>query len=172
MIFIYTTKNIKHKAESVIESFKTNDIYEICKKLKIIITKSNLGRVRGFLQFYEEENHYLIHVNEKFNYEKLVIAHELGHFFLHKNVNTFKLANCSSVLENKLEHQADVFASEILLTDEMLTNALPEIENMTHIQIASFFQLPLFVIEYKVEQLRLLSRTREYSIPRHFYQYA
>ncbi|MFP3398794.1 ImmA/IrrE family metallo-endopeptidase, partial [Brevibacterium sp. SIMBA_078] len=77
----------------------------------------------GFLQFYEEENHYLIHVNEKFNYEKLVIAHELGHFFLHKNVNTFKLANCSSVLENKLEHQADVFASEILLTDEMLTNA-------------------------------------------------
>jgi len=172
VIRIYTTKNIKHKVESVINDFRTNDIHEICEKLGITILRHNLGRVKGFLQYYENADHYLIHVNENFYCEKLVIAHELGHFFLHKNVNTFKIANCSVVLENKLEHQANVFASEILLTDKMLTDALPEIENMTHRQIASFFQLPLFVIEYKVSQLRLLSRTRELSIPHYLVQYA
>ncbi|HWO74305.1 ImmA/IrrE family metallo-endopeptidase [Bacillus licheniformis] len=157
MILIYTSKNIKHKAENVVRELGTNNVYEICDSLQIIILKENLGCVHGFLQYYKEENEYIIHVNKKSNHPQIIIAHELGHFFLHKKLNTFQMEKCSLFLEAKLEHQANIFAAEILLTDKMLMDEMPRIQNWTHRQIASFFKVPLFVIEHKVSQLNLSS---------------
>nr|WP_240909219.1 hypothetical protein [Bacillus paralicheniformis] len=34
---------------------------------------------------------------------------------------------------------------------------MPRIKNWTHKQIASFFKVPLFIIEYKISQLNFLS---------------
>ncbi|MGB9941680.1 ImmA/IrrE family metallo-endopeptidase, partial [Bacillus subtilis] len=72
----------------------------------ISVLYSNLGKVNGFLQYYEEEDHYLIHVNISRKNKFYIIAHEIGHYFLHKNLNTFKLSNCSVILKDKLEQQA------------------------------------------------------------------
>ncbi|MEC0756383.1 ImmA/IrrE family metallo-endopeptidase [Bacillus haynesii] len=155
MILIYTSKNIKHKAEKVIQDNRTNDVFEICENLKIIILKENLGCVHGFLQYYKEENEYIIHVNKKSKLPHIIIAHELGHYFLHKNLNTFQMEKCSLVLGAKLEHQANIFASEILITDKMLMDEMPRIKNWTYKQIASFFKVPLFVIEQKISQITL-----------------
>ncbi|MCY8074909.1 MULTISPECIES: ImmA/IrrE family metallo-endopeptidase [Bacillus] len=157
MILIYTSKNIKHKAERVIQEHRTNNVYQICENLKITILKSNLGSINGFLQYYKEENEYIIHVNKKSNHPHIIIAHELGHFFLHKNLNTFQMEKCSIVLGAKLEHQANTFATELLITDKMLMDEMPRIKNWTHKQIASFFKVPLFVIEYKTSQLNFLT---------------
>ncbi|MDA1478049.1 ImmA/IrrE family metallo-endopeptidase [Bacillus changyiensis] len=158
MILIYPSLNIKHKAESIIKEYKTNDVYEICANLKIIILEEDLGCIKGFLQYYEEENEYIIHVNKQSKHPEIIIAHELGHFILHKNLNIFKLEKCSLVFGSKLENQANIFASEILITDKMLIDELPRINDWTHKQIASFFKVPLFVIEYKFFRKKLLSQ--------------
>ncbi|WP_156735312.1 ImmA/IrrE family metallo-endopeptidase [Bacillus velezensis] len=158
MILIYTSKNIKHKAERVIQEHGTNDVYEICDNLNITILKSNLGSIKGFLQYYKKQHHYLIQVNQKCQkFTKIIIAHELGHYFLHKNLNTFKMENCSLVLGEKLEYQANIFATELLLPDHALTHEKSNLQNWSLNQIASFFQLPLFVVEHKVKNLNLLS---------------
>ncbi|ATH94137.1 peptidase [Bacillus glycinifermentans] len=172
MILIYTSKNIKHKAEKVIQENGTNDVYEICERLKIIILKENLGCVHGFLQYYKEENEYIIHVNKKSNYPQIIIAHELGHFFLHKNLNTFQMENCSLFLESKLEQQANIFASEILVTDKMLIDEMPRIQSWTYKQIASFFKVPLFVIEHKVSQLNLITHKSPIREERNIFKFA
>ncbi|AMA54592.1 ImmA/IrrE family metallo-endopeptidase [Bacillus inaquosorum] len=157
MILIYTSKNIKNKAERVIQEHGTNDVYEICGNLNISILKSNLGRIKGFLQYYKKHHHYLIQVNQKYQNTKIIIAHELGHYFLHKNLNTFKMENCSLVLGEKLEHQANIFATELLLPDYVLTNEASQLQNWTLNQIASFFQLPVPIVEHKVRHMNLLS---------------
>ncbi|MBD5024233.1 metallopeptidase ImmA, partial [Xanthomonas citri pv. citri] len=79
----------------------------------------------GLLQHDKATDQYLIHINENLQHQQFVIAHELGHYFLHKRLNTFKVVNCSKVLKDKLEHQASLFASELILTDKMLNEALP-----------------------------------------------
>ncbi|MFO3790380.1 ImmA/IrrE family metallo-endopeptidase [Bacillus mojavensis] len=158
MILIYTSKNIKHKAERVIHEHGTNNVYEICDNLNITILKSNLGRIKGFLQYYKKQHHYLIQVNQNFQkFAKIIIAHELGHYFLHKNLNTFKMENCSLVLGEKLENQANIFATELLLPDYVLTNEASQLQNWSLNQIASFFQLPLPIVEHKVKHMNLLS---------------
>ncbi|CAF1832590.1 ImmA/IrrE family metallo-endopeptidase [Bacillus subtilis] len=157
MILIYTSKNIKHKAERVIQEHGTNDVCEICDNLNISILKSNLGRIKGFLQYYKKHHHYLIQVNQKYHNAKIIIAHELGHYFLHKNLNTFKMENCSLVLGEKLEHQANIFATELLLPDYVLANETTQLQNWSLDQIASFFQIPLFIVEHKIKHMNLLT---------------
>ncbi|WP_082791698.1 ImmA/IrrE family metallo-endopeptidase [Bacillus nakamurai] len=56
-----------------------------------------------------------------------------------------------------MEIQANAFATELLLPDHVISNELPNLQNWTLKQIASFFQLPLFVVEYKMEHMNLLS---------------
>ncbi|WOC56951.1 ImmA/IrrE family metallo-endopeptidase [Bacillus halotolerans] len=130
-------------------------MYEICEQLNIIITKNNLGQAEGLLQHLKEEKRYIIHTNENLTHQTFIVAHELGHYFLHKNLNTFKMANCSVVLKDKLEHQANIFASELLLPDKLLKEHLFEIQNLTINQLASFFNLPTHVIQHKHSQLKI-----------------
>ncbi|MEC1369397.1 ImmA/IrrE family metallo-endopeptidase [Bacillus velezensis] len=158
MILIYTSKNIKHKAERVIHEHGTNNVYQICENLRIVVLKEDLGCINGFLQYYKERETYLIHVNKNSVHPNLIIAHELGHYYLHKNLNSFQMENCSLILGNKLEIQANAFATELLLPDHIISNELPNLQNWTLKQIASFFQLPLFVVEYKMEHMNLLSQ--------------
>ncbi|MEC1246661.1 ImmA/IrrE family metallo-endopeptidase [Bacillus amyloliquefaciens] len=157
MILIYTSKNIKHKAESVIHEHGTNNVYQICDDLKIIILDGNLGRINGFLQYYKKEDKYLIHVNKNSKYQEIIIAHELGHYFLHKCLNTFQMENCSLILGDKLEYQADVFATELLLPDYLFTYETPKSQNWSLNQIAASLQLPLSIVEIKIKQMKLLS---------------
>ncbi|MCY8504923.1 ImmA/IrrE family metallo-endopeptidase [Bacillus atrophaeus] len=154
MITIYTNKGIKHKAQSVIKYHGTNNIYKICDMQNIFILKNNLGQANGLLQHDKTTDQYLIHINKKLEHQEFVIAHELGHYFLHKKLNTFKVSNCSNVLKNKLEQQAHIFATELILTDQILQDALPNIREFSKENVASYFKVPLFVAEYKVAQFR------------------
>lgn len=151
---IYTTKSIKHKAQKVIREHKTNNVSTICKNLNISRLVGNLGTVNGFLQYFEDEDEYLIHINENASCRNFVIAHELGHFFLHKKLNSFKLSNCSVMLEEKLEQQANIFASELLVTDKMILEAGLNLKECSLNKIASYFKVPPFIIKYKLDQMK------------------
>ncbi|MEK5496037.1 ImmA/IrrE family metallo-endopeptidase [Bacillus sp. FSL M8-0077] len=135
-------------------------MYTICEQLNISILTHPLGNANGFLQYYKEQDVYLIHINNDLEEKDFIIAHELGHYFLHKTLNTFRISNCSTALEDKLEHQADIFATELLLTDEMVMNAYPQIQNWSLEQAATFYKLPITAIQYKYSQMQLLSKKR------------
>ncbi|MDX6158072.1 ImmA/IrrE family metallo-endopeptidase [Bacillus subtilis] len=160
---IYTSKSIKHKAQEIIKKNQTNNVSIICNNLSILRLESNLGNVNGFLQYCEEEGEYIIHINENAGYRNFVIAHELGHYFLHKKLNSFKLSNCSVSLEEKLEQQANIFASELLVTDKMILDANINFNEYTLNEIASYFRVPSFVIKHKIEQLKF-SSSRVFNI--------
>ncbi|MGG4172743.1 ImmA/IrrE family metallo-endopeptidase [Bacillus safensis] len=156
---IYTDKRIKHKAQHLLKEHNGNDIYKICQTLNIPILKNDLGTVRGCLQYHENTDTYLIHINSNYEWGKFGIAHELGHFFLHKDLNSFKLRNCSIELENKLEDQANLFAAELLLPDNLINTSPYPLNQWGIQQIAFLNDLPQFVVEQKVAQLKLFNPT-------------
>lgn len=106
---------MKGKANKIVEFYNSNNVNRIIEHLGIIILKSDLGSVKGFLQFYK--NRYIIHVNHNIENEPeidMVIAHELPHYFLHKNMNCFEFNSNSLYFETKVEKEANLFASELL----------------------------------------------------------
>ena len=51
-----------------------------------------------------------------------VLTHELGHVYVHPNINTFKIHEIDPVWVKHLELEADTFASEYLLDDDIFEN--------------------------------------------------
>ncbi|WP_278246357.1 ImmA/IrrE family metallo-endopeptidase [Metaclostridioides mangenotii] len=56
--------------------------------------------------------------------ERCVIAHELGHVMLHRSSYICYLKNYTYSDTNKLENEANEFASELLITDGEIKEAL------------------------------------------------
>lgn len=63
-----------------------------------------------------------IYINTKLcDFERrMTYAHELGHSILHPNVDTFKLKKTAPNLLIKYENEANLFAAEYLLSDEIV----------------------------------------------------
>ena len=105
---------IKEKVKSIIEKYKTRDPYELVKALDVILVYVSLVDLNGFYQ-YAESNH-IIYINNQLDddKQKYVLAHELAHLFLHKNINYFRLTEKE---HNKIEYEANTFANELLIND-------------------------------------------------------
>lgn len=147
---------MKDKANKIVEFYNSNNVNRIIEHLGIILLKSDLGSVRGFLQFYK--NRYIIHVNYNIENESeidMVIAHELAHYFLHKNMNCFEFNSNSLYFENKVEKEANLFASELLLTDNMLLEEFIYLEGFTIKDISNYFNLSYELVELKFETLKI-----------------
>ncbi|MEG2937133.1 MAG: ImmA/IrrE family metallo-endopeptidase [Vagococcus sp.] len=135
-------RSIKEEASRIVDFYNTNDPVAIAEYLGILVLKSDLGSVSGFLQYYS--NHYVIHINENIENERAldrVIAHELGHYFLHKNLNIFKMSLSTIAFTGKIEREADIFACELLLPDKILNEEAPYIENMNYKELAVYFNI-------------------------------
>lgn len=70
------------------------------------------------------KNHRYIFLNEDLppHEQKLVMAHELGHAILHRKENCYFIRNKTLLLNSKNEIEANKFAIELLLPDEILND--------------------------------------------------
>ncbi|QCJ57047.1 ImmA/IrrE family metallo-endopeptidase [Enterococcus mundtii] len=142
---------IKKKVYDIINQYSTNDPKSIADLLGIITLKSDLGSVEGFLQEYK--HNYIIHLNtsiEEKTKQDRILAHELGHYFLHRHLNIFKLSTHSLAFESSLEHEADIFSCELLLNDQMLEEEFNYIQGKNLAELAAFFN-----VDYEVANLKL-----------------
>lgn len=51
---------------------------------------------------------------------RVIVAHELGHAFLHRNENCAFIKNKTLLLTSGVEREANHFAANLLITDEMI----------------------------------------------------
>ena len=63
-----------------------------------------------------------IHINANLddNMQKFTCAHELGHAILHPNASTPFLRSKTLFSINKMENEANTFAAELLIPDELI----------------------------------------------------
>jgi Zn-dependent peptidase ImmA (M78 family) len=111
---------IKQIVKKIVEKHQSNDPFQIAVEKQIIVLFAELGDTLGFYSSYKRSK--FIHINNRLNelQQKFVCAHELGHAVLHPKSNTpFLRANTLLSVE-KLEVEANTFAVELLLQDEMI----------------------------------------------------
>ncbi|WP_226544993.1 ImmA/IrrE family metallo-endopeptidase [Bacillus thuringiensis] len=113
--------NIKEHVLNIIEKYKTTDPFEIAKEKNIIVLFEDLGNTLGFYNTYKRFK--FIHINNQIDEitQRFVCAHELGHAVLHPKANTPFLRNQTFFSVDRLEIEANTFAVELLLTDNMIS---------------------------------------------------
>lgn len=112
--------DIKERANRVAKVYKTRDPFEVIRGLNVILVFCSLVGVKGFYQHFQRNN--IIYIDEKLpRIEKtFVCAHELGHMFLHKKANVIFMDTMTHFNTRKYEYEADKFAMEFLISDEMI----------------------------------------------------
>lgn len=113
--------NIKKIANQLKRKYLTDNPFELAKCLNIIVIRAPLGKLAG-CYMYKRRNR-IIYINsdiedEGFLYE--VMAHEIGHAVLHRTENCYFIKNKTYLLTSKIEKQANKFASEFLIDDDIL----------------------------------------------------
>lgn len=124
--------------------YDTKDIYDLYDNLDIIIRKleqNNIilqGNEAYYCRNYFGNEIVFIRNDLNIEYEKFILAHELGHAIIHTDVLTVAY-NSTLLNKDKLEIQADYFATKLLEID---INSI-EYEGFSIEQIASSLNLPI-----------------------------
>lgn len=137
--------DIKKLVNSLVKKYNTRNPFEIAKNLNLILVLCQLsGGTRGFYQYFQRNN--IIYINEDLPEDEqcFVLAHELGHLFLHKKINTILLDN-SNLKTHKYEVEANTFAAELLIPDALIY----ENPGMTKGQLARLAGYDERIMDYK-----------------------
>lgn len=108
-----------------------------------------LKDVCGFLDF-QNKIIYVDSQDEPYR-QNFTIAHELGHWFLHRNrVNEYQVLTRRPINGEKspLEKEANLFAASLLVPGDMLLRC--RLKNMSHNDIAKKFKVTRAVIDLRI----------------------
>ena len=116
--------DIKKRANQIAHRFQSRNPFEIVHGLNVILVDAPLSGVRGFYQYFQR-NH-IIYLDETLSEQErtLVLAHELGHLFLHKKANAIFMDTRTHLKTAEYETEADTFAIELLLPDDTFSEYL------------------------------------------------
>ena len=100
------------------------DVKKLAKKLKVIVSSEDLeDKVSGFLAVDDDNATIVVNSNHHENRKRFTMAHELGHFVLHKgkmplfldtNLKFYRSA-VHSEHSAEIEMEANAFAAELLM---------------------------------------------------------
>lgn len=112
---------IKNKVRQLIRIHKTNNPFEIVKGTNVILVRYPLNGIRGFYQYFQRNN--IIYLDERLSRrdQALVLAHEMGHMYLHKRANAIFMDTRTHFNASHYELEANRFAINLLLPDDVLT---------------------------------------------------
>ncbi|WP_168120969.1 ImmA/IrrE family metallo-endopeptidase [Paenibacillus sp. HB172176] len=111
---------IKRIVSLLIRRHGTNNPFHIAAQKNIIVLFEPLGHMMGYFNTYKRIP--MIHINSCMDEhdQHYTCAHELGHAIQHRRVNTPFLHRHTLQSIAKIEREANEFAVELLIPDELL----------------------------------------------------
>ena len=141
---------IKQRVNKITKLYHTNDPFELAQLLNIeIIPWDFNGEILG-LYVYERRNRYILYnksLKNDVDMWRFVIAHELGHAVLHSKLNTPYLKRSTLYSIDKIEKEANRFATELLMPDKLLGEF--KNEGITIYEAAQIYGIPREFAELK-----------------------
>ena len=136
--------DIRKKTRSLKKKYGTNNPFDIAQHLGIKVIFEPLGSISGY--YNKQLRMKQIHINHDLSeHDQLFTsAHELGHAIMHPDANTPFLRKRTGLLISKMEIEANKFATELLIDDEVFL----EFQEFTTNQIA-------LALGYSEELIRL-----------------
>lgn len=154
------------------EGYSIN-VLELAKKLNIEITYDRMldeqGNVdidiSGYIECIKMDDgkcKFKMHINDYHseNRQKFTIAHEIGHFLMHKDILNNEQINDNSLFRdgsfNDIEQDANSFASEILMPEADVKKLIQE-ENIRNIKELSLkFNVSMSAMKYRLYKLKYI----------------
>lgn len=132
-------------AIGIAELYNTNNPFEIARERNIGILYEPMKTTYGFYVRYRRFQNIILNDDLSEEMQRFVCAHELGHSILHADLNVPKLTRYTLFSADKFELQANTFAVELLLPDEMLR----EYPECSSYQLACAVGIPVEFIDLK-----------------------
>lgn len=107
-------------AIGIAERYNTNNPFEIARERNIEILYEPMKTTLGFYLRYRRFQNIILNDALSEQMQRFVCAHELAHSILHADLNVPKLTRYTLFSKDKFELQANTFAVELLLPDELL----------------------------------------------------
>lgn len=140
------------KAEKLVSKYKTRNPAQLAELMGINLWYRPLGELKGFY-VYERKSRYIV-VNEQLEQSMsyVVIAHEMGHDLLHRELSTGGIRDTTMFLENnKTEREANTFAANLLISDKQLKKLLSDCSTLS--ELAYELDLPQEIVNYKLQSM-------------------
>lgn len=141
-------------ANDLVEKYKIRDPFEIAERLGINVVFYDLGSLNGLYNLCLGNR--FIAVNKKLSdpMQCVVVAHELGHDRLHRElakkgaINEFSLYDMTS----KPEREANIFAANIILGDDEVFDIAKD--GYTTLGMARILRVPHELLKIKLLDMR------------------
>ena len=159
-----TAIHVAEAVEKLTKKYGTRDPYELCALLGIKIHYIDMQKkLKGFFYYQSRQKNIVIDSNVNDVLERILIAHELGHAVLHTKIAMMRGFQEMEVLDggSKEEDEANFFAAELLLEDDVVLSYLGE---YSFFEAAKMLYVPAALLDYKFS---LLHETGEVVDPMH-----
>lgn len=161
-------QKIFNLVESLIKKYDTRDPFELAKELGVnIIFRDDFLNLKGMYKVILRNRYIFINSNLPLEMQHLVCAHELGHDLLHRIYlkssifQEFVLYD----MKSKPEFEANIFASELLLDDEVVYACFKE--GFDVYQVASMLGVDINLLLIKVNELyKRKENLRTFGLPK------
>ncbi len=135
------------------------NILKIAKANDITVFTADLEKkILGAIRYDKQNKKYTILLNEKQSYEqqRFTLAHELGHFFLHKQILESEELHVDIMykIENEQEAEVDYFAGALLM-NKLLLEKMYE-KNQSIRELAEMFEVSVSVMTIRLDTIGLI----------------
>lgn len=164
MAIIYPEKKNIEKITGLFPSSDSliADIESIIKKRNILVVKEEMEYgMSGYIE--KRQSEWVIGVNKYDSplRQKFTLAHELGHYILHKSEITSKHEDYILLRDNEytaMEREANEFAAELLMPRDKFRNCVESREATTIKDLAQKFEVSANAVRYRAYKLGYINR--------------
>ena len=151
-----TIDYVVSQVEALVKKVGSRDPYIICNTLDYKLHFLDLKqRLKAYYFYQSRINNIIIDENVIELFRPILIAHELGHGVLHREIAMMSGFQELEVLEKRsdkpMEYEANLFAAELLLEDETVLKLLNE---YTFFETASILNVPAALLDFKFAILK------------------
>lgn len=151
-----TIDYVVNQVEALVKKVGSRDPYVICNELDYKLHYMDLKqRLKAYYFYQSRINNIIIDENVIELFRPILIAHELGHGLLHREIAMMSGFQELEVLEKRsdkpMEYEANLFAAELLLEDETVLTHLNE---YTFFETASMLNVPAALLDFKFAILK------------------
>lgn len=141
--------SIKKLVNSLVEAQNTRDPFIIAEKndINIVYLPKDFSSVKG--SSIVKSNKAVIMVKEGLPIaeQKFIVAHELGHIFLHSGLNFYFITEHTYFPISKFEFEANIFAVELLISDNDIMSY--RYDEYSSEQLSKILNVPPFAVKLK-----------------------
>ena len=158
-------------SEHSIEEYPVR-IVDLCKKMGISVFEEYLPKdVSGFIVIQEEPFHdynsgrvIVANLSDSAERRRFTIAHELAHYLLHRDDNQPLYAHRDAGQNGGIEREANIFASNILMPEDLVRSFLDEIKDEVPGKLFDSYKIILLADQFAVSRPAAETRLKELNL--------